>query len=155
MRWWSLFFSYGYPHVYQLLDEGPSKFRTAYRFGSCVVTAVVFVSFYLEGNSSQNAHRRGLPGDLRVAVRLAGVPVDNKEVSAGRVGVLGGEAARQHRAGLHIKNELGPLAAVLIGEQAGEVGVGGARDPHAGVEPDRAILSGGAGRISSTGGRRG
>lgn len=86
----------------------------------------------------ESAHRRGLASDLRVKVGLAGIPVDDKELPARRVGVLGGEAARQHGAGLHVEDELRALAAVPVSEQAGEVGFGGARDPHAGVEPDRA-----------------
>lgn len=106
-----------------------------------------------EGNKS---YRRGLAGDRGVAVRLAGVPVDDEELPAGRVGVLGGEAARQHGAGLHVKDELGALAAVLVGEEAGEVGVGGARDPHVvgveppGVEPERAAPV----RVRGAGNRR-
>ena len=83
----------------------------------------------------EGSYPRGLAGDHSGAVRLAGVPVDDEELPAGRVGVLGGEAARQHGAGLHVQDELGAFAAVVVGEEAGQVGVGGVRHTQAGVEP--------------------
>lgn len=93
---------------------------------------------------AQDSHRSGLAGDFGVVVRLPSISVDDEEIAAGRVGVLRGEAARQHGAGLHVEDELGAIAAVLVGEEAGEVGVGGARDTHAAVEADRAarVISG-------------
>lgn len=85
-------------------------------------------------------HRSSLSRDLRVPEGLAGVPVDHDELPSGRMGVLGGEAARQHGAGAHVEDQLGPLPAVLVCEQGREAGVGGAGHADAGVEPDRAVV---------------